>query len=261
MFHWLHTTTRDEVRKRPFPAEWEAIVQARLTCYHVLESAERQELQAIIQVLVAEKQWEGCGGLEISAEIQVTVAAHAALLLLGIRHDYYSNVESILIYPTTVILPEQRSGVFELVTAPYDRPLPILGLACFHGPVILVWDAVLCCARHPERGHNVVYHEFAHTLDMLDGVADGTPPLDSRAQLNEWVEVCSREYSRLCSCAAKGKKTFLDAYAIKNEAEFFAVATEEFFDRSHALRHNAPDLYHLLREFYCQDPAERTEVA
>ena len=119
--------------------------------------------------------------------------------------------------------------------------------------MILVWDAVLHGARHPEQGHNVVYHEFAHKLDMLDGTADGTPPLADRDQFDEWVVVCSREFLRLRHLADKGHKTFLDPYGAKNEAEFFAVVTEEFFDRPLALQKHAPDLYQVLSAYYRQD--------
>jgi len=120
-----------------------------------------------------------------------------------------------------------------------------------------VWDAVLHGARHPEQGHNVVYHEFAHKLDMLDGAADGTPLLADRDQLAEWVDVCSFEFLRLRRLAEEGHKTFLDAYGATNEAEFFAVATEEFFDRPIALRKQVPDLYRVLSAYYRQDPAGR----
>jgi Mlc titration factor MtfA (ptsG expression regulator) len=170
-------------------------------------------------------------------------------------------VESILVYPSTVVTPEHNPGVFERIASPVDTSAPILGQAFAQGPVILVWDAVLHGARHPEQGHNVVYHEFAHKLDMLDGVADGTPAFADREQLAEWVAVCSREFLRLRRLAEKGHKTFLDAYGAKNEAEFFAVATEEFFDRPLALQQHAPDLYRVLNAYYCQDPAGRVNRA
>jgi Mlc titration factor MtfA (ptsG expression regulator) len=140
---------------------------------------------------------------------------------------------------------------------PVAISFPILGQAFDQGPVILVWDAVLHGARHPEQGHNVVYHEFAHKLDMLDGAADGTPILADRYQFAEWVAVCSHEFLRLRRLAEKGHKTFLDAYGAKNEAEFFAVATEEFFDRPLALQKHAPELYSVLSAYYRQDPAGR----
>jgi len=211
----------------------------------------------MMQVFLEEKQWEGCGGLDLSDEIRVTIAAQACLLQLGLPHDYYRNVESILVYPSTVITPEQQPGVFERLTGPLESPVPILGQAFARGPVILVWDAVKHDARHPGQGHNVVYHEFAHKLDMLDGTADGTPPLRDSTELADWVAVCSREFLRLRSLTEKGHKTFLDAYGAENEAEFFAVATEEFFDRPLALLGHAPDLYRVLSDYYRQDPAGR----
>lgn len=260
MFHWIRDAHRAETRKRPFPPEWEVFVRANVPHYNVLDDAEHAELHAVMQVFLEEKQWEGCGGLDLTDEIRVTIAAEACLLQLGLPHDYYRNVESILIYPSTVVIPEHHPGVFERVDSPMEDTIPILGQAFARGPVILVWDAVLHGARHPEQGHNVVFHEFAHKLDMLDGTADGTPPLANAEQLAEWVVVCSREFLRLRELAGKGHKTFLDAYGAKNEAEFFAVATEEFFDRPIELLKHVPELYHVLSGYYQQDPAERMYV-
>ncbi|MBL0224692.1 MAG: zinc-dependent peptidase [Geobacteraceae bacterium] len=259
MFHWLRDLSRAEARERPFSDDWEAYARTNVAHYSMLDDAERSELRAMIQVFLEEKQWEGCGGLVLNDEIRVTIAAQACLLQLGLPHDYYRNVESILVYPSTVVPPEHQPGVFESVGIPVQNSVPILGQAFSQGPVILVWDAVLRGARHPEQGHNVVYHEFAHKLDMLDGTADGTPPLVDRTQLDDWVAVCSREFEKLRSLAGKGHKTFLDAYGATNEAEFFAVATEEFFDRPHALQKHAPELYHVLSAYYRQDPAMRVE--
>lgn len=261
MFHWFRDHRRTTLRERPFPARWQAVAEANLPHYRLLDGAERGELHAMIQVFLEEKQWEGCGGLELTDEIRVTIAAQACLLQLGLPHDYYRNVASILVYPSTVVLPEHRPGVFERPDAPVEAPGPILGQAFARGPVILVWDAVLHGARHPEQGHNVVYHEFAHQLDMLDGAADGTPPLAGSEQLAQWVEVCSREFQRLRRLEETGQRTFLDSYAAHNEAEFFAVATEEFFDRPLALLIHSPDLYRVLGDYYRQDPAARAQRA
>lgn len=257
MFHWIRDQRRTEIRNRPFSKEWEAVLQANIAHYSLLDDAERIELQSTMQVFLEEKQWEGCGGLELTDEIRVTIAAEACLLQLNLPHDYYRNVESILIYPTTVVIPEHTPGVFERVDSPMDANIPILGQAFAQGPVILVWDAVLHGARHPEQGHNVVFHEFAHKLDMLDGAADGTPPLVDSPQLAEWIAICSREFLQLRELAGKGHKTVLNAYGAQNEAEFFAVATEEFFDRPIALQGHVPDLYRVLGDYYRQDPAAR----
>ncbi len=257
MFHWIRDHHREDVRKRPFPLEWESFVRTNVAHYSMLDDAERTELCATMQVFLEEKHWEGCGGLDLTDEIRVTIAAQACLLQLGLPHDYYRNVESILVYPSTVVTPEHTPGVFERIAGPVDASIPLLGQAFAKGPVILVWDAVLHGARHPEQGHNVVYHEFAHKLDLLDGAADGTPPLNDRDQFAEWVAVCSREFLRLRGLVEKGHRTFLDSYGAKNEAEFFAVATEEFFDRPLALQEHAPELYCVLSDYYRQDPAGR----
>ncbi|MDA8171417.1 MAG: zinc-dependent peptidase [Nitrospiraceae bacterium] len=259
MFHWLRDHRRAEARKRPFPPEWETLLRANMAHYCMLDGAERAELRAMMQVFLEEKRWEGCGGLDLTDEIRVTIAAQACLLQLGLPHDYYPDVESILVYPSTVVPPEHRPGVFERVEGPVEPSVPILGQSFARGPVILVWDAVVHGARHPEQGHNLVYHEFAHKLDMLDNAADGTPPIADRAQLAEWMAVCSHEFLRLRRLAENGHKTFLDAYGAKNEAEFFAVATEEFFDRPLDLQKHAPDLYRVLSAYYRQDPAERVK--
>lgn len=257
MFHWIRNFRRAKARKRPFRPEWEALLRTNVAHYCMLSDTERAELNAMIQVFLMEKYWEGCGGLDLTDEIRVTIAAQACLLQLGLPHDYYRNVHSILVYPSTVIPPQRQLGMFEPGGALVPIPGPIFGQAFVQGPVILVWDAVLHGARHPEQGHNVVYHEFAHKLDMLDGAADGTPPIADRDQFVEWVVVCSSEFLRLRSLVEKGSHTFLDAYGVTNEAEFFAVATEEFFDRPLELQEQAPELFRVLSAYYRQDPAGR----
>jgi MtfA peptidase len=257
MFHWLLDHRRKKISEAMFPASWEDAMRNNVRHYCVLDPSEKAHLRALIQVFIKEKYWEGCGGLDLTDEIRVTISAQACLLLLGIKHDYYRNVLSIIIYPSTVVPPQRKIGYFETVHAPVEITNPIIGQAFQQGPVILVWDAVLRSGRHPERGHNVVYHEFAHKLDMLDGTADGTPPLQDLDEYKDWVTICSREYLRLRHDAGKGKRSFLDAYGATTEAEFFAVATEQFFDKPTRLKEQAPDLYRVLKEYYNQDPAVR----
>jgi Mlc titration factor MtfA (ptsG expression regulator) len=135
--------------------------------------------------------------------------------------------------------------------------LPLLGEAHQRGPVILTWDAVRRSGRDPELGHNVVYHEFAHKLDMLDGSVDGVPPLESREEYARWESVCKAEYARLQALSDAGKEGVLDPYGSTNEAEFFAVVTETFFDAPIALHEEHPALYEVLARFYRQDTAAR----
>jgi Mlc titration factor MtfA (ptsG expression regulator) len=257
MFHWFTDRRRKKLTQAPFPALWEDIIRRNVAHYCMLEDAERAHLRALIQVFIAEKNWEGAGGLELTDEIRVTISAQACLLLLGLPHNYYRNVKSIIVYPSTVVPPQRKPGFFENTFAPVELEHPIIGQAFQQGPLIIIWDAAMRGGRHPESGHNVIYHEFAHKLDMLNGAADGTPPLRDRAEYRDWVLTCSREYLRLKHDTEKGKKSFLHAYGAISEAEFFAVATEQFFDQPRLMIEHAPDLYRVLQEYYRQDPSER----
>ncbi len=257
MFRWFINRRRKKLAESPFPPAWEEIIQHNVAHYCMLDDAERAHLCSLIQVFIAEKYWEGVGGITLTDEIRVTISAQACLLLLGLPHNYYQNVLTIIVYPSTVVPPQRKLGFFETPFAPVEDIHPIIGQAFQQGPVIIIWDAALHGGRHPELGHNVVYHEFAHKLDMLDGAADGTPPLRDRAEYRDWVQTCSREYLRLKHDAERGKKSFLNAYGAASEAEFFAVATEQFFDQPHLMIKHAPDLYRVLQEYYRQDPVKR----
>ena len=257
MFHWLKDYRRKEILKEPFPAKWREILEKRVTHYSFLNSDEKIHLEQLVQVFIAEKKFEGCNGLEITDEIRVVISSEACLLILGLPHDLFRQFVTIIVYPSTIITPLSKVGVFTQCPF-FERPgIAISGQAFKRGPVILVWDAVKRGARHPETGHNVVYHEFAHILDMFDGTADGTPELHSRDQYRIWAKIFSEEFFELRSKAEKGKKTFLDPYGAENEAEFFAVATEFFFDKPVKMQKNHKALYDVLAGFYLQDTAER----
>ena len=256
LFDWLFRPRRHEARKellaQPFPDDWQTILH-RLPFFGALDARGQDRIRDDLRVLIAEKDWEGCGGLELTDEIRVTIAAQAALLLLNIEHEYYKHVRSILIYPSAYrTMPHQdAAGVVREGQAN-------LGEAWRRGPVVLSWDAAKHGALDPEDGHNLVLHEFAHKLDMLDGLADGTPPLDDQPQFKRWVETMTDEFRQLRSAAETGRATLLDHYGATNPAEFFAVATECFFEKADKLRTRHPSLYAILRDYYHQDPAERT---
>ena len=257
VLHWFRNRRRKKLLAKPFPQAWEAIIQHNVAHDRWLSPDEQQRLRNLTRVFIDEKSWEGCGGLALTDEVRVTVAAQACLLILQLPDDLYRKVRSILIYPSTVVAPPRRPGAFEISNRPVEENQPLLGQAHLRGPVILVWDAVKRTGRHPESGHNVVYHEFAHKLDMLDGRADGTPPLAERSEVERWRRVCSREYLALRERKAHGKDSLLNDYGATNEAEFFAVATEHFFDQPEALQRRHRELYEVLQAFYQQDPAAR----
>ncbi len=248
---------RKRLQVQPLPERWIPILEENVGPWKGLSEEEQQRLSGLIQVFLAEKNFEGLRGLKITEEIQVTIAAQACLLLLGIPHEYYRNVRSVLVYPSTVIAPRRERSSFDPSTQPVEAEVPILGQAIQHGPVILVWDAALRDSRHPHSGHNVIYHEFAHKLDMLDGSVDGTPPLRDREEYQDYIHTCQEEFQRLQAELSRGQRSFLDEYASTNAAEFFAVATEQFFEQPRRMQQQAPNLYRVLKEYYQQDPLLR----
>lgn len=239
-----------------FPPAWRAHLEHNMAHFGWLYPGEQQRLCQLTKAFIAEKHWEAFGGLELDDEIRVTIAGQACLLVLGLEHVLYRNVETIYVYPSTVRPVRVDEPFFASPTIVRDV-MPILGEAHRRGPVVLAWDAVKRGGRHPERGHNLVYHEFAHKLDMLDGAVDGVPPLETEQQYQRWREVCEVEYARLCERFERGEPSLLDPYGAIDAGEFFAVATELFFDRPSAMLKEHPALYAVLRGFYRQDPAER----
>lgn len=257
MLKWFKERKRAQILETPFPDAWREILKKNVTHYTYLDKDELLLLERLTQVFIAEKNFEGCADLEMNDEVKVVIAAQASLLVLGLPSFQYDRVDSILVYPTTVTIPPSRSSVFGNNLAIVPDQQHVLGLAWQQGSVVLVWDAVKCGACHPERGHNVVYHEFAHILDMRDGTADGTPELHSRSLYLQWVETFSKEFYRLKKESAEGNKTLLDTYGTVNEAEFFAVTTELFFDRPVKMEKIYPELYQVMSLFYQQDTAAR----
>jgi len=256
MFEWWHERRRDKLLEQPFPAV--EVLERNVKHYQLLSTDEQKRLRDLVQVFVAEKSWEGCGGLSLTDEMKYTIAAQACLLVLALPHRLYENVESILVYPSTVVRPAEQVGVFVRPRNLIEGgPIALFGEAHHGGPVVLAWDRVLRDGKHPHDGHNLVYHEFAHKLDMLDGEADGTPLLASREERERWHGVCERAFLALRARIERGKQSVIDEYGATDEAEFFAVVTEHFFDQPHELQTSEPELYELLREFYRQDPIAR----
>jgi Mlc titration factor MtfA (ptsG expression regulator) len=260
MFAWLRNRQRRKILEEPFPLDWRKNLVRDVDHFRCMDDKDRTRLEELVQVFAAEKNFEAHGGLTLTDEMIVLVSAQACLLILGLDHDLYRKVESILLYPSTVVRPERLFGQRGGGGRTARGPVPLLGEAHMGGPVILAWDAVKRGAYHPERGHNVVYHEFAHKLDMLDGVADGAPPLHSKEQYEAWARICTEEYERLVNRTNRGLRSFLDAYGATNPAEFFAVATEYFFDKPREMRRKHPELYGLLMGFYNQDTAAREKT-
>lgn len=254
MLHPFRDHHRKELNEQPFPAGWSRIIGQNVPCCRSLHPDERKRLEDLIKVFIAEKHFEGCGGLAITDEIRVTVAAQACLLLLNLRHDYYERLISILVYPESFDFEQEERGVAGTVSV---TNRPVMGLSSSTGAVVLSWPDTVRGAQRPDDGVNVVFHEFAHQLDQLDGAMNGAPVLDSASMYREWAQVLGSEYQRLQEEVETGTPSLIGAYAATKPAEFFAVVTELFFERPIELQQEHPALYEEFRQYYGQDPAAR----
>jgi Mlc titration factor MtfA (ptsG expression regulator) len=222
-----------------------------------LPGGQLDELLKLTRVFLDEKSFEGAGGLEVTDEVRVTIAAQACLLLLGLCGDIgsariYPGLQSIVVYPDEYVA---RLEEYQPDGTVYDGPDERSGESWAHGAIALSWEDVRAGAADPADGDNVVLHEFAHQLDEETGKANGVPLLPSREAYAEWARVMSREYDDFVEKVDRNRRVLFDEYAAEDPAEFFAVATEFFFERPVALRSHHPDLYEQLRSFYRQDPA------
>ncbi|ARV60209.1 hypothetical protein BZZ01_17635 [Nostocales cyanobacterium HT-58-2] len=244
---------RNHLKHRPFPPLWNAIIENHLPIYLHLAPAERRRLQGHIQVFLAEKQFIGCGGLQVTEEMKLTIAAVACLLLLNERGEYFPKLRSILIYPSTYIVHETVATGNYVVE---ERRVARLGESWTHDQVILSWEQVKQDTGNWTDGHNVVLHEFAHQLDQEDAKTEGVPILPRKSDYPIWAQVMTQEYQQLCNDVQQGVKTVIDRYGATNPAEFFAVATETFFEKPQQLLKKHPALYELLQRYYQLNPAQ-----
>ncbi|ALF55412.1 hypothetical protein ACX27_25460 [Nostoc piscinale CENA21] len=238
---------RNRLKKRSFPPLWSAVIENNLPIYLRLTPEERRRLQGHIQVFLAEKQFIGCQGLQVTAEMKITIAAVACLLLLNERGEYFPKLRSILIYPSTYFV-NQTVAVSDYVVE--ERRDARLGESWVKDQVILSWEQVQRDTQNWRDGHNVVLHEFAHQLDQEDGKAEGVPILPKKSDYLVWSQVMTAQYQQLCSDIQQDIKTVIDSYGATNPAEFFAVATETFFEKPQQLLEKHSQLYELLQRYY-----------
>ena len=245
-----HQTRRRLAFTAPFPEEWIQILRGNIPPYTKLSAELRQELHQDINLFLAEKSFEGCGGLTITDEIKVTIAAQACLLLLNRKDTSYPKLDSVVVYPSAYVAGDQ--GLFSHGEGQSVR----LGESWGSGTVVLSWDHVKKGVFNFRDGHNVTMHEFAHQLDQEDGAADGVPILERRSAYSSWAAVFSREFEQLQRKGRKKKRNVLDSYGATNPAEFFAVATESFFEKPAQLQKKHPELYAELLKYYKTNPLE-----
>lgn len=237
----------------PIPDQWRNIVEANVPLARTLSPEERERLLRLVQVFLADKHVEGCGGLTVTEEMKVSIAAEACLLLLNFEGPCYPELRTVLVYPQGFV-PKSAYTPRTGEIAPV--PVPLSGESWGDGVVVISWDAAARGAHDAFDGDNVVLHEFAHQLDSEDGFGDGAPVLPASA-VRTWGRVLSEEFDRLRADVAADRDSVLDGYGATNKAEFFAVATETFFEKPVQLERDHPELYAQLKQFYGQDPARR----
>jgi Mlc titration factor MtfA (ptsG expression regulator) len=235
----LRKRRRNLLKAEPFPAEWHDILK-----------------QGHIQVFIHEKRFEGAGGLDITDEIRVVIAAQACILLLNREADYYPLMQSIFVYPKHFHVRDRRRMPDGTIL---EEEVEFEGESWERGPVVLAWEEVLADAADPDDGFNVVLHEFAHQLDGESGGEDGAPPIRDRSLAESWTRVMEREYEKLRKDVEMGAPHLIDAYGAETPAEFFAVVTETFFEKPRSMKHRHPELYDLLVRYFEQDPVKRAK--
>lgn len=235
------------------------LLAANLGIWPRLSDEHRGKLIRLARIIVKEKNWEGCGGLDLTDDMKTIIAAQAALLLVGMDIDLateaiYPNVQSILVYPAGFIAPTARLGGGGVMTEGHANLGEAHYMGLSGGPVIVSWRDALTGGQDASDGRNLVIHEFAHKLDFLDGVIDGTPPLrGGTEEYARWSRVMSAHFNDLQRRAATQAPSVLNYYGATNPAEFFAVASEAYFERTADLRHWLPELYEVLGDYYGLD--------
>lgn len=234
--HRLATSTFTEEQR-----EW---VRANWKLWDEMPEGLRTEIEGLALVFLDEKVFEACGGLKtVTDEMRFVVAAQACLLWVNQRGVPYPTLRAILMYPDAYRVKDE-----------FGMHSVRLGESWSRGTVVLAWKSVRGGGLNDEDGHNLVLHEFAHQLDTVNGPADGFPELPPNADFESWTEVFGKEFQTLCEDTDQGRRTVMDAYGTTNEAEFFAVATETFFEKPRKMEEEHPELYRLLRDFFATDP-------
>lgn len=254
---WIPRMRLKRAVRAPFPAEWVKLLEENIQVYRQLPMPLRLQLRRLIKQFLHQKHFSGAGGLEINDEIRVTIAAEACMLVLNRSAGVYPRLRYIIVYPSSFTVERGNPDQAGVVS---HHPRGLLGESWQSGKIILAWDSVLHGSRNFLDGQNVVLHEFAHQLDSETGSANGAPLLGGASSYSTWATVLSGEFADLQADSRRGKRSLLDHYGATNPAEFFAVATETFFEKPVQMAKHHHELFKTLKSYYRIDPREwRTE--
>ena len=245
-------TRRHRLLQTPLAAEDIAIIESHVPLYTRMPAELRKTLQGCINYFLDEKVFVGCEGLEIDHKTRLVIAANACMLLVNKRKKYFPGFETILVYPDTYTAREvSYDGLVEV-----HKDSSRAGESWFRGPIVLSLTDVVRGSSNEHDGHNVVLHEFAHKLDEENGTMDGLPILRKSEHYREWAEVLTREYNEFLDRVDRGQNKVIDEYGAVSAIEFFAVATESFYEKPQQMKKQIPELYQQLQQFYGIDPAQ-----
>lgn len=247
----LKARRRRKLSERPLPETWRAILERDVPLYRRLSPADQAELAGHLQVFLAEKRFEGAGGLEMTDEVRVAIAAQACVLLLHREADCFPGLHSIIVYPAEYVAPLRDQDEHGVV---WEEDEERAGESWAHGSLVLSWRDVLDDRQDPDTDLNVVLHEFAHQLDAGRGEMNGQPPIPDAALRGDWAAAMLDAYEDLARQVDAGRNTALDPYGAEHPSEFFAVATETFFQQPRRLQAVYPRVYDVLARYYEQDP-------
>jgi Mlc titration factor MtfA (ptsG expression regulator) len=242
---------RNKIKSQPFIKQWRKIIQQRIPYFRLMPADLQLQLKEHIQVFLAEKEFVGCNGVKITDEIRVTIAAQACLLLLNRKTDYYPKLQTILVYPRAFIKAQTKTGPGGVE---YTQNQALTGESWDFGKIVLSWEDTLHGAEITNDGHNVVIHEFAHQLDQENGRANGAPVLGRGQSYQCWSKIFAKQFAVLKKQATLGEPSLFSYYGATEPAEFFAVATEVFFEKSKQFSYEHPSLYRQFTQYYKVDP-------
>jgi hypothetical protein len=248
----LKAKRRAKLRQRPFPSDWRIVLERDVPLYCRLSQVDRDELHGHIQVFLAEKRFEGTAGFDVTDDVRLAIAAQACILLLHRETNYFPSLSSIIVYPAEYVALLQDQDENGLV---WEEDEERAGESWAFGSLVLSWKDIVADREDSEGDLNVVLHEFAHQLDAENGEMNGQPPMADPVLRLEWSAVMAEAYEKLGRQADAGRATAIDPYGAEDPSEFFAVATETFFQDPRRLQAVYPKVYNLLTRYYRQDPA------
>ena len=253
VFLWIPRMRLKRAITAPFPEDWVRLLEDNIQVYQHLPMPLRLQLRKLIKQFLHQKHFSGAGGLEVTDEIRVTIAAEACMLILNRSSRVYPALRYIIVYPTSFVVERDHADASGVVDS---HPRGLLGESWQSGKVILAWDSVIHGSRNFLDGQNVVLHEFAHQLDSETGSANGAPLLGGSSSYNTWAKALSSEFKELQKLSRRGKRSLMDHYGATNPAEFFAVATETFFEKPRQMAKDHDELFNTLKSYYRIDPGE-----